>query len=84
MFRIVLPILFHLRIKSVISSINITFVDYGTLEGYATGSLLFAYGITRLAGSNNQKFKDDIVGTFVLPEVDVANSMNDYSKGRNK
>ena len=54
------------------------------LEGYATGSLLFAYGITRLAGSNNQKFKDDIVGTFVLPEVDVANSMNDYSKRRNK
>ena len=54
------------------------------LEGYATGSLLFAYGITRLAGSNNQKFKDDIVGAFVLPEVDVANSMNDYSKRRNK
>ena len=54
------------------------------LEGYATGSLLFAYGITRLAGSNNQKFKDDIVGTFVPPEVDVANSMNDYSKRRNK
>lgn len=54
------------------------------LEGYATGPLLFAHGITRLAGSNNQKFKDDIVGTFVLPEVDVANSMNDYSKRRNK
>ena len=54
------------------------------LEGYATGSLLFAYGITRLAGSNNQKFQDDMVGTFVPPEVDVANSMNDYSKRRNK
>ena len=54
------------------------------VEGYATGSLLFAYGVSRLAGSNNQKFKDDIVGTFVPPEVDIANSMNDYAKNRNK
>jgi hypothetical protein len=29
--EMILPLLFHLRIKSVISSINITFVDYGTL-----------------------------------------------------
>ena len=80
-------------VGSTITAVGIDVATEGTgsyyagmaiLEGYATGSLLFAYGITRLAGSNNQKFKDDIVGTFVPPEVDVANSMNDYSKRRNK
>jgi len=80
-------------VGSTITAVGIDVATEGTgsyyagmaiLEGYATGSLLFAYGITRLAGSNNQKFQDDMVGTFVPPEVDVANSMNDYSKRRNK
>ncbi|WP_230977846.1 toxin TcdB middle/N-terminal domain-containing protein [Treponema vincentii] len=64
-------------VGSTITAVGIDVATEGTgsyyagmaiLEGYATGSLLFAYGITRLAGSNNQKFKDDIVGTFVPPE----------------
>ena len=56
------------------------FAGLTVFEGYATGSLLFAYGITRLSGANNQEFKDDIIGTFVPPEVDIATSMNDSLK----
>ena len=54
--------------------------EWAVLGGWATGSTLAAYGITRLTGANNGKFTDDIKGTFIPPVVDIAEGMDKASE----
>lgn len=60
------------------------FAGMAIIEGYAASSMFFSYGVARLAGANNQKFKDDIAGTFIPSTVDIATSMNDSRKRSKK
>ncbi len=60
------------------------YAGLAVLEGYATGALFLGYGITRLTGANKQSFKDDINSILVIPEVDIATSINESQKRRNE
>ncbi len=50
------------------------------VDGYAAGACFIAYGISRLAGSNNQPFENDVTNTLTPPDVDIATSIDNYAK----
>ncbi|MDD7417435.1 MAG: LysM peptidoglycan-binding domain-containing protein [Spirochaetales bacterium] len=58
------------------------FAGMSIVEGYASGALLVGYGISRLAGTNNHPFTEDITNTFVPHEVDIATNIDSYTKKR--
>lgn len=60
------------------------YAGLAVLEGYATVALFLGYGITRLTGANKQSFKDDINSILVIPEADIATSINESQKRRNE
>lgn len=48
----------------------------------AAGSTFIALGITRLSNANNSRVSDDIKQVFIPSVVDVAEGIDDVSKGQ--
>ena len=81
-----------IAIGTVISAGVIDFYSGGTatiqagwaiLGGFSAGSAFIAFGITRLANSNNSKIANDIKSVFLPASVDVAESMYNSSRRLN-
>lgn len=68
------------EIEAMTSGAASYYAGMAVVEGYAAGSTLFAFGITRLTDSYNSNFADDIKSAFVPMEVDVNKSISDAAK----
>ena len=55
---------------------------WAIIEGWAAGSTFIALGITRLSNANNSRVSDDIKQVFIPSVVDVAEGIDDVSKGQ--
>ncbi len=53
---------------------------YAVLSGWATGSTLVAFGITRIANSNNEKVSDDIRNAFMPSVVGISQEIDKVSR----
>ena len=54
---------------------------WATLGGWSAGSTFVAFGIARLAGADNGSVSNDITSVFLPSVTDIAQAMNNYTKG---